>query len=150
MHRLTMILFFVTTMLRAGCGGGGGGSDPIIASSSVARSFALSSASYTVSEATGSQTIAVNRTGTTGTVSVDCATTDDTAFAGEDYMATAGTLSFADGETSQQFSVTINEDTNVEDDEKFSVNLDNPTNGATLGSTASAEIIIIDNDSSSA
>jgi hypothetical protein len=117
----------------------------------VAGSLELSSANYTVSEAGGSQTVSVNRTqGSTGTVSVDYSTSDDTAVAAQDYVAAAGTLMFVDGETSQTFSVTINEDTIVESDEKFNLNLSNPTNGATLAGNAHAEIIIIDDDSGTA
>lgn len=153
MQSVAIVIFFLMSISLGACGGGGGGdgASAIITSPSDAGSLALSSVNYTVSEAVGSQAIAVNRTqGSTGTVTVDYSTSDDTAGADEDYVAAMGTLTFADGETSQAFSVTINEDTSVEDDEKFTVDLSNPTNGATLAGNANAEVIIIDNDSGAA
>src|SRR5205814_2244145 len=54
-----------------------------------------------VNENVGTATITVMRTlGTTGTVTIDYATSDGTATAGSDYVATIGTLTFAQGETS--------------------------------------------------
>jgi hypothetical protein len=62
------------------------------------------------------------------TVTVDFATTDDTATAPSDYLAGSGTLTFAPGETTLQVTVTVNGDTEVEPSETFFVNLSNPTN----------------------
>ena len=64
-------------------------------------------------------------------VTVDYATADGTATAGIDYVATAGTLTFAPGTTTQLVRVTVNGDTAVEPDETVLLNLTNPTN-ATL------------------
>ena len=64
-------------------------------------------------------------------VTVDYATADGTATAGIDYVATAGTLTFAPGTTTQLVTVTVNGDTAVEPDETVLLNLTNPTN-ATL------------------
>ena len=71
-----------------------------------------------------------------GTVTVDYATWDGTATAGDDYTATGGTLSFAAGETENTVSVAIGDDVVNEDDETFTVALSNAS-GAALG-TASA------------
>ena len=65
------------------------------------------------------------------TVSVDYATADGTAVAGQDYVATSGTLSFARGETEQTVSVTILDDTVEDNGETFRFTLSNPA-GATL------------------
>ena len=70
------------------------------------------------------------------TVTVDYATSDGSATAGEDYTATSGTLSFAAGETGKTVSVPIGDDNENESDETFTVTLSNAS-GATLG-TASA------------
>ena len=46
----------------------------------------------------------------TGTVTVDYATADGTATAGDDYTATSGTLTFSAGETAKTVSVTVVDD----------------------------------------
>jgi len=55
------------------------------------------------------------------------------AIEGTDYTATAGTLTFATGETTKAIDLTINQDAEVENDELIVIALDAPT-GATLGS----------------
>ncbi len=66
------------------------------------------------------------------TVTVDYATADGSAEAGDDYTAASGTLSFAAGETSQAISVAIDDDIDNENDETFTVTLSNAS-GADLG-----------------
>ena len=61
-------------------------------------------------------------------VTVDYATTDRSATAGEDYTATTGTLTFAAGETAQTITVEITDDDTLEGDEFFAVTLANPAN----------------------
>jgi len=77
-------------------------------------------------------------------VTVDYATTDGTATAGEDYVATSGTLTFAPGETTKMVSVPIVEDLVYEASETFSANLINPNN-ATLSDDQGLGTIL-DND----
>ena len=67
-----------------------------------------------------------------GTVTVDYATSDGSAEAGDDYTAASGTLSFAAGETSKAISVAIDDDIDNESDETFTVTLSNAS-GADLG-----------------
>ena len=67
----------------------------------------------------------------TETVTVDYATADDSAIAGQDYIATNGTLTFEPGVREQTLIVQITGDTEVEEDENFSVNLSNAS-GATI------------------
>ncbi len=67
-----------------------------------------------------------------GTVTVDYATADGSAEAGDDYTAASGTLSFAAGETSKAISVAIDDDIDNESDETFTVTLSNAS-GADLG-----------------
>ncbi|TGN99771.1 hypothetical protein PN36_33595, partial [Candidatus Thiomargarita nelsonii] len=58
----------------------------------------LSAADYNVNEGDGYVTITVTRTGgNVNTVSIDYATTDDTAIAGNDYSEAQGTLNWDDG-----------------------------------------------------
>ena len=66
------------------------------------------------------------------TVTVDYATADGSAEAGDDYTAASGTLSFAAGETSKAISVAIDDDIDNESDETFTVTVSNAS-GADLG-----------------
>ncbi len=66
------------------------------------------------------------------TVTVHYSTSDGTAQAGFDYVATSGDLMFLPGETSKTFAVPVIGDTLVELDETFWVNLSNAVN-ATIG-----------------
>ena len=75
------------------------------------------------------------------TVTVDYATSDDTAEAGNDYTAASGTLTFAPGETVKAIIVPILDDAIYETLERFSVTLSNPT-GATLPTFPGARINI--------
>ena len=76
----------------------------------------------------------------TDTVTVDYATPDGTADAGDDYTAKSGTLSFSAGTTSKTISVSIADDIENETDETFTVRLSNAS-GADLGtSTATGTI----------
>ena len=67
----------------------------------------------------------------TGTVTVDYATDDGTATAGEDYTAASGTLTFTTGDTTKTVVVTVLDDTVDEGRETFALKLSNPS-GATL------------------
>jgi hypothetical protein len=108
----------------------------------------LSAATETVAENAGTVTITVTRTdGSDGNISVDYATSDDTAIAGSDYLATSGTLDWTDGESADKtFDVDITDDSSEEDDETFIVSLGNPTGGAELGEPDTAVVTITDND----
>jgi hypothetical protein len=64
-------------------------------------------------------------------ISVHYATSDGTAQAASDYLATSGTLNFAAGETSKTISVAVLGDTQVDGDEAFYVDLSAPV-GAQL------------------
>ena len=65
-------------------------------------------------------------------VTVDYATADGTATAGEDYTATSGTLTFQAGETTKTISVPITDDTEDDGGETFTLTLSNAS-GADLG-----------------
>jgi hypothetical protein len=108
----------------------------------------FSNATYSVNENGGTATITVTRTnGSTGSVSVNYATSNGTATAGSDYTASSGTLTLGDGVTSKTFTVPITDDTAFEGNETVNLTLSSPTGGATLGSPAAATLTIVDNDS---
>jgi hypothetical protein len=102
----------------------------------------------TVTELDPHSTLAVERIGgSTGAVSVAYATANGTATAGEDYTATNGVLSWADGEGGvKSIVVPIINDALEESSETFSATLSAPTGGATIGSPASETVTIADDD----
>ncbi|MDJ1173777.1 Ig-like domain-containing protein [Roseofilum capinflatum] len=77
-------------------------------------------------------------------ITVDYATADGTATAGSDYTSINGTLTFAAGETSQEITVTITDDSLDETNETFTVDLSS-ANNATI-SDAQGVGTITDND----
>jgi hypothetical protein len=105
-------------------------------------------ATYSVAENGASVTITVNRVnGTSGTVGVSYATSDNTATAGSDYTAASGTLSWGDGVGgAQSFTVDITNDVDVEGDETVTLSLTSPTGDSTLGTPSVATLIINDDD----
>lgn len=111
--------------------------------------FSLSpSPTTSVNEDGGSVIFTVNRTGgSDGSVTVNFATTNGTAVAGSDFTATNGTLTFADGQTSQTVTVNITNDTDVESNETFLMQIGTPTGGAVLGTATQTAVTIVDNDS---
>jgi hypothetical protein len=84
------------------------------------------------------------------TTTVDFATADATATggaacgAGVDYLSTAGTLTYAPGETTRPITVQVCGDTLHETNEKFAVTLSNPSGLTIL--VSGAEMVIIDED----
>lgn len=109
--------------------------------------FVLDSATYSVSEATGSVDITVNRTtGQDGAVTVDFATVGTTATAGSDFTDASQTLSFANGEASKVITITVADDAFFEADEEVNISLSNPTGGAELGSPSTAVLTLTSAD----
>ena len=101
-------------------------------------------ASYDVQEDLGAVTITVTRAGdTSGAATVDYSTADGTATQKSDYEISAGTLSFAPGETSKPLTVLINEDMYIEGNEVFNLSLTNAI-GASLGPQNTAIVTIAD------
>ncbi len=80
------------------------------------------------------------------TVTVPYATAPGTATEGTDYEAKSGSYVFAPGDTSETVVFKVKGDTLFENDEKFSVVLTDPTNGAP-GTDMRGEVTITDDDS---
>jgi hypothetical protein len=74
-------------------------------------------------------------------VSVNFATADGSAVAGEDYAQSSGTLDFARGETAKTLAVLVNGDTTVEADETFSVELQQADNAFVADSRGIGTIV---------
>jgi Ca2+-binding RTX toxin-like protein len=82
-----------------------------------------------VNEADGTITFTVTRSGDlTQASSVNYSTADGTATAGSDYTAATGSVDFAAGETTKTIVVAITNDSAVEANEMFDVNLSRGTN----------------------
>jgi hypothetical protein len=111
---------------------------------------ALSVGDQTVTEGSTSATVqfTVSLASPAGALTtVDYATADVSASAGTDYVATAGTLTFAPGATSTTVAVTVNGDTLDEPDEYFAFALSNASNP--IGD-ASGQGTIVDDDGGAA
>ncbi|MBI2929910.1 MAG: hypothetical protein HYY24_29985 [Verrucomicrobia bacterium] len=76
---------------------------------------------------------------------VDYASSDGTAKAGEDYEARAGTMGFSAGATIQSLTIPILRTARTGATRTFTVTLSNPTGGVTLG-TATTTVRIQDNE----
>ncbi|GIK43758.1 MAG: hypothetical protein BroJett011_75910 [Chloroflexota bacterium] len=108
----------------------------------------FSQAGYTVGEAGGPALIDVTlSTASAVTVTVNFATAAGSATSGVDYQDNSGTLTFAPGQVSQSFNVTINDDALDEADETVDLSLSAPVNAA-LGTQNTAVLTITDDDAS--
>ena len=76
----------------------------------------------------------------TQAVTVDYATADGDALAGNDYTETTGTLTIPPGDSSGVVSVTVNNDRVQEIDEAFTLTLSNPSNAALPGGASSVTV----------
>ena len=129
-----------------GGGGGGGAAPPPVAPAPVVPAFQADD--FTLEEGNDGRvdvdvTVTLSAS-TTRTVTVDYATEDGTATAGQDYESSSGTVSFSAGETSASIVVAVIGDRLDEDDETFALRFSNAAN-ATLG-TASVDGTITDDD----
>ncbi|MEW8049745.1 MAG: Calx-beta domain-containing protein [Candidatus Thiodiazotropha sp.] len=108
------------------------------------QNLQFSSASYSANENAGSVAVTVTRSGgTTGTLSIDYATTTDgTATAGQDFTAVSGTLDFTEGESSKQFTINLLDDAVFEGNETVGLLL----SGTDVGVLNSAILTIVEND----
>lgn len=111
------------------------------------QTVGFESTDITLAEAGGQSSIVVTRTGeTTGTATVQYATTAGSASPGNDFILTSGTLSFAPGETQKTISIPIIDDSVFEADETFSVILSAPSPGTALGTNSTQTVTIQSDD----
>jgi hypothetical protein len=100
-----------------------------------------------VGEGDGAGIVTVQRDGHTNlAMTVQIFTSNGTAVAGDDYVATNATLSFAPGDSAKSFTVAILDDQTSEVPETVNVILVNPTGGALLGTPSIASLVIQDDD----
>lgn len=118
-----------------------------------AGTIEFSSATFTGSEAAGTATLTVRRTGgSNGTISATVTFTDGTAVStgtcgsGQDYTSGSTTVNFANGDAADKtVTVTICNDTTAENAETFSATL----GGSSAGGQTTATVTIADNDGGS-
>jgi len=112
--------------------GDGGGGDPGPGNGKPGT-LRFSAPAFTAKESTATATIVVTRVGgASGTVSVDCDSTNGTALVGEDYAEVDKTLTFPQGVKKLLFTVDVLNDGSVELPEDFTLTLENPTGGAAI------------------
>ena len=75
-----------------------------------------------------------------GTLTVDYATSDGSAHAGDDYRSASGTLSFGAGESSQRIEVAVLDDDHDEGEETLTLTLSNPSSGRLTDGEATGTI----------
>jgi Zn-dependent metalloprotease len=111
------------------------------------QSFQFTALAPQVGESTGPATITVSRSGSAAaaaTVEYDAAA--GTATAGSDFTADHGMLTFAAGQKTRTFQVSVAPDDVYEGPETVRLSLSNPSAGATLGYPASTDLTIVDDD----
>jgi hypothetical protein len=110
----------------------------------MAGSLEFSAAEYNIDESVAEVAIIVNRLGNSnGAISVNYATSDDSAKAEEDYTTANGRLTWnTDDVEPKQFIVPIISDDLAETDEKVILTLSNPLGGASLGAVNTAMLTI--------
>jgi len=160
MRRLLISMLVFTAFVLVGCGGGGSTSTPAPSGGStgngVTPSLSITDTSVVEGNATllfavsppaasGTMTFTVTlSSASTSDITIDYATSDNTALAVSDYTATSGTLTIAAGATSGTIDVAITGESTYEADETLTMTLSAPT-GATLA-TATAIGTITNDD----
>jgi hypothetical protein len=105
---------------------------------------------YDVDETDGQATVTVERRdGVGGAVSVDYETSDGSATAGSDYVATSGTLNWSAGDSADKtFTVPVSWDGRAEGTESINLSLTDAGGGADLGPATAAALHIGDDGAS--
>jgi uncharacterized repeat protein (TIGR01451 family)/uncharacterized delta-60 repeat protein len=105
--------------------------------------FALATNSYIVGENGSNVVVTINRLNpNTGPASVHYATSDNTALAGQDYVATSGTLSFVIGQSTTNVTVPILNPNTVEPNKSFNFSLLRPSTNSFLVAPSNAVVVI--------
>jgi uncharacterized delta-60 repeat protein len=114
--------------------------------------LSFASTNLVVNEGDGYAYLTVNRSqGVSGIVSVSCVTVPGTAVPNLNYQPSpnagaTNTVTFADGEITRVIAIPLIDNTLVQGDVSFSVQLVNPTGRATLIAPTNASVTIMEND----
>jgi hypothetical protein len=123
-----------------------GSTGSVVQSVTTGSVIAFNPTAYWKLEDGGNVTLTVTRTGgnTTGSASVNYATTAGTAAAGVRFTTSNGTVNFGPSETSKTFDVPLIDGATIEGQQSFTVTLSN-VNAATLGASV-ATVTVMDDD----
>ncbi|KAK7486836.1 hypothetical protein BaRGS_00021983 [Batillaria attramentaria] len=109
--------------------------------------FDNSATPFTVQEEAGvAQIPVIRRQGSYGAVNVSYTTQPITASSGVDYLPASDTLRLEDGQSEAVINVTLQDDSDPEFAEQFSITLSNPRGGVLLGSFRTAVVTIVKSD----
>lgn len=112
-----------------------------------AGTFRFATTGFSIIEKAKSMTVSIQRVdGNTGTASVKYTVEDETTTHGIDYVDTAGTLTFDNGETTKTITIPLKDDTASEGTERLRITLSNPT-GASLGTPTTMIVSLLDDES---
>jgi len=136
-----LLLVFASVQFLTACGSSGGGAAAVV------PALTLSAASvYEGNTGTANLDFTVTLSAATSVdVTVDYASSDDTATAGVDYTATSGTLTIPANNTSATISVPVSGDIAVEDSETFNLQISNASS-ATIANSSQTVQGTIDSD----
>ncbi len=139
-HLQTGIVSMLFPLILTACGSSSNTVNTVIGNQ-------LSIASATVTEGSGVDSnlqfvISLDQAASTN-ISVDYASSDGSASAGEDYTAVSGTVTFVAGETVKTIALAVLSDTTLEADETVLLTLSS-ANGASIASAVGVGVIIDD------
>jgi hypothetical protein len=118
----------------------------ILDDDSTQATIGFSQSTFTVDEGAGFANLTVTRSGGLGVqATVDYSTTDGTAIAGVNYIASTGSITFGVGEVMKTISIPIIDDATTNPTLSFTVTLTAP-DGGFVGGNSQATVNIIDND----
>jgi len=134
------------TLRTVAAGSNGAGNEWIDVAVDFEPRLGFSQAFFEFEEAGGVAHLTLRRElDSTGTVSVDYASSDQTAVAGSDYYAAAGTVVWADGDMADKtITLHLRPDQLAESGERFSVTLSQPANAVIDVNRASADVYLLD------
>jgi len=105
----------------------------------------IATADIVTNELAGTLTVTLVRSGTNISSSCLCRTVTGTAVAGEDFVNTEQTISFAPGEARKTMTLILLDDTQVEPEKSFQVELVNPVN-TQIGARSNLTVTVLDDD----
>ena len=119
----------------------------ILDNDSPTATIGFSQDSFDAGEGAGSAQLVVTRSGGLDvSATVNYATSDGTAIAGNDYISSTGSITFAIGEVSKVIEIPLIDDTIPENTLSFTVTLTADGGNGFIGGRSTATVNIIDND----
>jgi len=119
----------------------------VVFSNEMPGTFGFSSGAVTVAESAGSVSLTINRTGgTDGSKSVRVYTTDGSRKAGVDFVAYDSVITFEAGQSSKTVSINLIDNTVVDSDGTFTINMASIDGSSIDASSATITVTMTNND----